>query len=191
MIETKPVQKPHPPIYMAAFVPAALGRIARLADGWDPVAIPVDGMQKMFDGLKQMAKEAGRDPAKLQLVVRANVEIGTKPWPKDGMIFTGTLEQVREDIEGCKRIGAHELHFDPTFMPGAHKLDRWLRLMEESGASSSDTAGRPSGTCRPPGLRALVDGLGCALSAHLGGSSWTSCLSTVRRLAEVRLDVDR
>lgn len=131
VIETKPVQKPHPPIYMAAFVPASLRRIARLADGWNPVAIPVDGMQKMFDGLKQMAKDAGRDPSKLQLVVRANMEIGSTPRSKDGSIFTGTLEQVKEDIEGCKRIGAHELHFDPTFMPGAQKLDRWLGLMEE------------------------------------------------------------
>jgi alkanesulfonate monooxygenase SsuD/methylene tetrahydromethanopterin reductase-like flavin-dependent oxidoreductase (luciferase family) len=34
VIETQPVQKPHPPIYMAAFVPVALKRIARLADGW-------------------------------------------------------------------------------------------------------------------------------------------------------------
>ena len=131
VIETKPVQKPHPPIYMAAFAPAALSRIARLADGWNPVGIPVAGMQKMFDGLKQMAKEAGRDPSKLQLVVRANAEIGSKPRPKDGAIFTGTPEQVKEDIEGCRRIGAHELHFDPTFMPGAQKLDRWLGLMEE------------------------------------------------------------
>ena len=63
--------------------------------------------------------------------MRANAEIGSKPRPKDGPIFTGTLEQVKADIEGCRRIGAHELHFDPTFMPGAQKLDRWLGLMEE------------------------------------------------------------
>jgi hypothetical protein len=95
------------------------------------VGIPVDGMQKMFEGLKQMAKQAGRDPSKLRLVVRANVEVGSTPRPKDGTIFTGTLEQVKEDIAGCKRIGAHELHFDPTFVPGAQTLDRWLALMEE------------------------------------------------------------
>ena len=65
-----------------AFVPVALERIARLADGWNPVAIPVDGMRKMFDGLKQMAKAAGRDPSKLQLVVRANIEISSKPRPR-------------------------------------------------------------------------------------------------------------
>jgi probable F420-dependent oxidoreductase len=131
VIETKPVQKPHPPIYMAAFVPAALKRIAQLADGWNPVGIPVDGMQRMFEGLKQMAKEAGRDSSQLQLVVRANVEISSKARPKDGAIFTGTVDQIKTDIEGCKRIGAHELHFDPTFMPGAQNLDRWLGLMEE------------------------------------------------------------
>lgn len=32
-IYPKPVQKPHPPTYLAAFAPAALNRIARLAHG--------------------------------------------------------------------------------------------------------------------------------------------------------------
>ncbi len=130
VFDARPVQKPHPPIYMAAFVPAALNRVARLADGWNPVAIPVDGMRTMFEELKGMAREAGRDPSALQLIVRANVDIRDTPRPKDGMIFTGTLEQVKEDVEGCRRIGAHEVHFDPTFMPGAQALDRWLALME-------------------------------------------------------------
>jgi alkanesulfonate monooxygenase SsuD/methylene tetrahydromethanopterin reductase-like flavin-dependent oxidoreductase (luciferase family) len=69
-IYPKPVQKPHPPIYMGAFVPAALERIAKYGDGWNPEAIPVAGMEQMFDGIKQMAKAAGRDPAKLALIVR-------------------------------------------------------------------------------------------------------------------------
>ena len=130
-IQTKPVQKPHPPIYLAAFAPAALARIARLADGWNPVAIPVDGMKQMFEGVKEMAKGSGRDPSKLELIVRANVEITAKPRPTDGMIFTGTLEQIKQDVEGCRRIGAHEIHFDPTFQPGAQQLDGWLGLMEQ------------------------------------------------------------
>jgi probable F420-dependent oxidoreductase len=129
-IGPKPVQKPHPPIYMAAFVPAALNRIARLADGWNPVAIPADGMKQMFDGIKHMAKEAGRDPSTLEMVVRANVEVSEAPRPAEGMIFTGTLEQVKEDIAACKRLGAHEVFFDPTFMAGAQTLDRWLEWME-------------------------------------------------------------
>jgi len=47
------------------------------------------------------------------------------------MLFSGTIDQIKEDIAGCKDIGAHELFFDPTFSPGAQSLDRWLALMEQ------------------------------------------------------------
>lgn len=130
-IYPKPAQKPHPPIYMAAYVPAALQRIARYGDGWNPAGIPVDGMKQMYDGLKGMAKAAGRDPGTLVMIVRANVEVREAPRPKDGMIFTGTMAQIREDVEACKRIGAHEIIFDPTFGPGAQEIDRWLALMDQ------------------------------------------------------------
>jgi probable F420-dependent oxidoreductase len=125
----KPVQKPHPPIYLAAFAPAAMKRLATLADGWNPVAIPVDGMAQMFAALKQMAKEAGRDPSSLVMVVRGNLEITDKPLGDKRVIFSGTIEQIKEDIAGCKRIGAHELFFDPTFH--ARSLEQWLALMEQ------------------------------------------------------------
>ena len=128
-INRKPVQKPHPPIYMAAFAPPALKRIATSADGWNPVMIPLEGMKQMFAGIKQMAKEAGRDPSKLALVVRANLEISDKPLPKGRAIFAGTLEQIKEDAAGCREIGAHELIFDPTF--GAPTLDLWLTQLEQ------------------------------------------------------------
>ena len=128
-IGPKPVQKPHPPIYLAAFAPPAMKRLATMADGWNPVAIPVDGMAQMFGALKQMAKEAGRDPSSLAMVVRANLEITDKPLGKERMICTGTLDQIKEDVAGCVRIGAHELFFDPTFY--ARSLDQWLALMEQ------------------------------------------------------------
>jgi hypothetical protein len=95
------------------------------------VGIPVDGMKQMFEGVKEMARAAGRDPSKLELIVRANIEITAKARPANGMIFTGTLAQIKEDVEGCRRIGAHEIHFDPTFQSGAQQLDRWLDLMEQ------------------------------------------------------------
>ena len=56
-ISQKPVQKPHPPIYLAAFAPPALKRLATMADGWNPVAIPVAGMTQMFGAVQQMARK--------------------------------------------------------------------------------------------------------------------------------------
>ena len=148
-IGPKPVQKPHPPIYLAAFAPPALKRLATMADGWNPVMIPVAGMADMFDAAKQMAKEAGRDPSSLSLVVRANLEITEKPLGKERVIFSGTLEQIKEDIAGCRQIGAHEIFFDPTFMPGAQSLERWLGA---DGAGSRAGIGR-----RDPVARRLIE----------------------------------
>src|SRR6185436_15106525 len=66
-IQPKPAQKPHPPIYLAAFSPSAMKRTATYADGWIPVGMPVDAMQGMLGQIRQMAKEAGRDPNKIGL----------------------------------------------------------------------------------------------------------------------------
>ena len=131
-IEPKPVQKPHPPIYLAAFAPAALNRLARLADGWNPVAIPLEGMKQMFAGIQQMAKAAGRDPASLKMVVRGHLHISEKPLRNERFIFSGSREQIKEDVAALRGIGAHELFFDPTFAPGAQELPQWLQLMEEA-----------------------------------------------------------
>ncbi len=130
-ISLKPVQKPYPPIYMAAFAPAALKRLATMADGWNPVAIPVAGMEQMFGAVKQMAKEAGRDPSSLALVVRANLHITDKPLGADRSIFAGSVDQIREDAQACARIGAHELIYDVTFEKQAQTIAGWLGLMEK------------------------------------------------------------
>ena len=130
-ISQKPVQKPHPPIYLAAFAPPALKRLATMAEGWNPVMVPPAGMAQMFDGIKQMAAAAGRDPSALQLIVRANVILSDKPLGPDRAVFSGTLDQLKEDLAACRSIGAHEVFYDPTFTPGAQNLGRWLNLMEQ------------------------------------------------------------
>jgi probable F420-dependent oxidoreductase len=130
-IDAKPVQKPHPPIYMGAFVPAALKRLTKLADGWNPVFLPVPAMAEMFGSIKQMAKEAGRDPSAIAMVVHAGLGLTEKPLDKDRSIFSGSLEQIAEDVRDCAKIGASEIFFDPTFAPGGQSLDHWLALLEQ------------------------------------------------------------
>jgi probable F420-dependent oxidoreductase len=128
-ISLKPVQKPHPPIYMAAFAPNALKRLATLADGWNPVAIPIEGMAQMFRAIQEMARQAGRDASNLAMVVRANLHVTAKPLPNGRTVFHGTVEQIKEDVAECSRIGAHEIIFDATFQE--QSLAGWLGLMEQ------------------------------------------------------------
>jgi probable F420-dependent oxidoreductase len=130
IIQPKPVQKPHPPIYLAAFAPAALKRTAEMTNGWNPVALPVSAMAAMFQQIRDMAQTAGRDPATLELIVRANIDISDQPRAKKGLIFTGTIEQVQEDIAATRALGAREIIFDPVFSEDASTFERFLQCME-------------------------------------------------------------
>lgn len=130
-INPKPVQKPHPPIYLGAFVPAALKRLANEADGWNPVFLPIPVMAQMFESIKQMAKQAGRDPSAMIMVVHAILELTDKPLGKDRPIFSGSFDQITEDVLGCANIGVSEIFFDPAFSPGGQSLDRWLSLLDQ------------------------------------------------------------
>lgn len=130
IIGPKPVHKPHPPIYLAAFAPAALRRVATLADGWNPVGLPVETMAQMIAQLRELAQEAGRDPAALEVIVRANLLVTPQALGADRWIFSGSLEQIKADIERVRAMGAHELFFDPTFSPDGETADAFLACME-------------------------------------------------------------
>ncbi|PYV46310.1 MAG: hypothetical protein DMG92_18370 [Acidobacteria bacterium] len=125
------MQKPYPPIFLGAFVPAALKRLAKEADGWNPVFLPIPVMAQMFDSIKQMAKEAGREPSELGMLVHAILELTDKPLGNDRAIFSGSLEQIADDVRGCAKIGVSEIFFDPAFSSGGQSLDRWMSLLEQ------------------------------------------------------------
>ena len=72
----------------------------------------------MFEGIKGMAKSAGRDPSALALIVRANVEIHNTPIQTERVDFTGTLEQIADDVKTTEKLGAAEIVFDAQFSPG-------------------------------------------------------------------------
>ncbi|MCH7998435.1 MAG: TIGR03619 family F420-dependent LLM class oxidoreductase [Chloroflexi bacterium] len=130
VILPKPVQKPHPPIYLAAYSAGALKRAATMANGWNPAGVPVDGMKQMMEGIKGMAQEAGRDPSEVALVVRANLLVTDEALGEDRWIFTGSSEQIKADIAATRELGAAELFFDPTFSPDGVSVDGFLSRME-------------------------------------------------------------
>jgi probable F420-dependent oxidoreductase len=131
VIGPKPAQKPHPPVYMAAYTPSAMKRVAAEANGWFPVGIPLSGVGPMFEGIKAMVKEAGRDPSALELIVRANVEIHNSPVQKERVDFTGTLEQIAGDVKTTQNLGAAEIVFDAQFSPGVETANDIVSRMEQ------------------------------------------------------------
>ena len=130
-IQPKPVQKPHPPIYLAAYSPGALKRVATLANGWNPTGIPVDGMTQMMGQIRNMAQAAGRDPAAIELIVRANLSISAEPMGKTRPIFSGAPDEIKADIDAVRTLGASEVFFDANFSPGVRSENDVLRIVEE------------------------------------------------------------
>ncbi len=80
-IGPKPVQKPGPPILLGAHDPKyAMKRVARYADGWCPGNLSIEKAQECIPQIKNLAREYGRDPAKLEFSV---LLIGGKPLSAD------------------------------------------------------------------------------------------------------------
>ena len=131
VILPKPVQKPHPPIYLAAFSPGGLKRTATMANGWLPAGLPPDAMKQMIAGLKDMAQQAGRDPNELEVVVRANILVTDEALGEDRWIFTGSSEQIKSDIAATREVGVAEIHFDPSVSPDGTSVDGFLSRMEQ------------------------------------------------------------
>jgi len=67
----KPVQKPHPPIILGGAFPHAARRAVAYGDGWIPIGGRGGDMLELLTKYRQMAKEAGRDPATLSFDVFA------------------------------------------------------------------------------------------------------------------------
>jgi len=130
-IGPKPVQKPHPPIYMAAFTPSAMKRVAAEAHAWLPVGIPLTGIGAMFEAIKNMAKEAGRDPSALELIVTAGVEIHKRPIEKERIEFTGSVEQIGEDFATARKVGAAEIAIYAQFLAPDETAEDLIARMED------------------------------------------------------------
>jgi probable F420-dependent oxidoreductase len=128
-MELRPVQQPGPKVYMAAYTPGVLARVGQVADGWIPAGVPNAAIPSMFEQVKAAAAEAGRDPASLELVIRANLTILPEPLPEDGRYsFVGSLEQIGADVQALREMGADEVHFDAQFSPGVETIDHHLSL---------------------------------------------------------------
>jgi probable F420-dependent oxidoreductase len=67
----KPVQKPHPPIVLGGAFPHAAKRAVAYGDGWIPIGGRNLDPLEVLPQFRQMAKDAGRDPASLSFDVFA------------------------------------------------------------------------------------------------------------------------
>jgi probable F420-dependent oxidoreductase len=115
----KPVQKPHPPIWVGGESPAALRRTARHGDAWFPIGNnprhPLDTLARFKEGLQrlqQSAEQHGRDPKSIGLAFYAGWFDETRTLSLESgerHIMTGSAAQVASDIDGLAALGVTDL----------------------------------------------------------------------------------
>jgi probable F420-dependent oxidoreductase len=129
----QPVQKPHPPIWVGGHSKAALRRAARLGDGWHPVganpAVPLGPaeLRRMLDELFRLTEAEGRDPHALTISYKAPVYDAARA-AGERRPFSGSAEQIAEDIGTFARLGVSELIFDfrsPSLPESLERMERF------------------------------------------------------------------
>ena len=116
----KPVQKPHPPIWIGGESGPAIRRAAQLGNGWHPLGVnrlsPMntpDQLRAAMDRLASQAERVGRDPADIEIGFRvAGLNLAHTGPAADRPRFAGNPEQVAEDIRSYRDIGVSNLVFD-------------------------------------------------------------------------------
>jgi probable F420-dependent oxidoreductase len=143
----RPMQVPHPPIWIGGHSRAALRRTARLGDGWHPVganpAVPLTPpeLRASLDELFRLTEAEGRDPAALTISYKAPIYDAGRPLAAGASgtrrPFSGSGEQVAADIGTYAQLGVSELIFDFR----SATLDETLERMERFATVIRPAAG--------------------------------------------------
>ena len=137
----RPVQQPGPPIWIGGESPAAMRRVATLGDGWLPAAgnprYPLDTPERLADAVARLRRNAeaeGRDPSKVDIGYGGVTWIDGHPHRLPGgerKPFSGSDQQVAEDIETYERLGVTYLSLRLTRPSLTETLERMERFMRE------------------------------------------------------------
>jgi probable F420-dependent oxidoreductase len=121
LFEPKPVQKPHPPIWVGGESGPALRRTARLGDGWYPIGTNprhrLDSMKRFAAGadrLRRLVRGTGRDPAAVALAYRVTSWGKSLPARADDgerRLFSGEISDIVADLRAFRDLGVGHVDF--------------------------------------------------------------------------------
>ena len=110
-IGPRPIQSPHPPIWMGGSADVALKRAARLADGYICGSSAIPEFPSLWEKISGFAISAGRDPAKIEkagLTFMAIDENKSKAVEACSAYLQRYYGKVRMDVEKNLLVGAPE-----------------------------------------------------------------------------------
>ena len=131
----RPVQTPHPPIWVGGESPAAIRRAATLGNGWYPMGLnpryPMgtpDELSAGIERLRSAVRRARRDPSEVEVVYRVSGyrlnSPGAAGTPR--LPFQGSPDQIADDVRKYGEMGVSELVVDFRATDDLHDLSAKL-----------------------------------------------------------------
>lgn len=130
----RPVQRPHPPLWIGAGKEPALRRAARIGDGWIGAgSSSTEDFERQAPIVRAALEDEGRDPASFPMAKRVYVAVeDTREralerltpaldgmYRADGLTarvgVAGPLEEVAEHVERLRAAGAREVLLNPLY----------------------------------------------------------------------------
>jgi probable F420-dependent oxidoreductase len=108
----RPIQAPHPPIWVGGPSDAAMRRTVRYGDAWHPIRIQMGWFKNTgIPRLKEIADEEGRPMPKL--CPRIRLQLTHSPLPdSERVVGEGSLSQVHKDLAELESLGCSYVVLD-------------------------------------------------------------------------------
>ena len=138
--DRKPVQKPHPPIWVGGESGPSLRRAARFGDAWYPIGTNnrhlLDTLPRLAAGiarLRRLTAEAGRDPASVSVAYRVKrYGEAVPPMASDGerRLFSGSDADIVGDLRALRDLGVTAIDVEVEGHDEAATLANMRRFKE-------------------------------------------------------------
>jgi probable F420-dependent oxidoreductase len=137
----RPVQQPHPPIWVGGESGPSLRRAARFGNAWYPIGSNnrhlLDTLRRLSSGivrLRRLAAEAGRDPSEVSIVYRVKRYGDAVPSvASDGerRLFSGSDADIAADLRALRELGVMAIDIEVEDRDEASTLINMRRFKEQ------------------------------------------------------------
>jgi probable F420-dependent oxidoreductase len=108
LLNPKPVQKPHPPIWIGGNGTPAIRRAVSYGTGWMPLHQTPEDMAAKVGQLQKIAQVNGRNPADITVSLGCRFRFSDGPVDPDSLV--GTTPQVLDQLRRYQESGVDEVH---------------------------------------------------------------------------------
>ncbi|HEX3034676.1 MAG TPA: LLM class F420-dependent oxidoreductase [Thermodesulfobacteriota bacterium] len=134
----RPLQQPHPPIWIGGNSERALRRAVELGDGWQPTGVSPDDIEIGVRYIKRFARDRGRELENFVLSARNRLRIFDKSKEpshatqakRSLFSLCGKKEEIISYMQRFKEGGVSHMVVDPTAKDGEEMFETMERFSE-------------------------------------------------------------